>query len=290
VSVVLNARLEKIKHILMCPSCHGDLGYESNRALCLKCTKSYSIVNGKIYFIQVPTSSDSLDALKGKLKKLLGKYYYSIGIRFLAPTYPFNYLKEIKKRAILDKLIVVDVGCGNHRIHPDIICLDMFDYEAVDVVCDLDHLPFRHGTVDVFASRSVIEHIPNPTHVIQKMYECTKQGGYSIHCIPFLFPFHASPHDFQRYTHKGLDKLFDVWNKVDQRNITGPVSAMLANTIEFLSILLSIGNKRLQPFLYLMFCLLLFPIKYLDWFFVPSKKYYSLAASFLMVVQKNNSV
>lgn len=284
----LTPRFEKLRNILACPDCRTALQFAEDHATCTSCSKQYPIRNSKIYFLDVPEYSDQLDALKGKLKKWLGKYYYSIGINIIAPTYPFNYLREIQKRFDLKKEVVVDVGCGNHRIHPDIICLDMFDYDAVDVVCDLAKLPFLKNSVDVFASRSVIEHIPNPEIVIQKMYECTKQNGYSIHCIPFLMPFHASPYDFQRYTHKGLDVLFNAWDKVEQRNITGPVSAMLLNFTEFMSILLSMGSKRLQSYFYLLFCGISFPIKYLDYFFIDSERFHSLAASFLMVAQKRN--
>ena len=282
----LNPRLEKIKHLLACPFCYHELSYQEEHASCVNCNNDYPVRNGKIYFISVPKYDDEMDTLKGKLKKLLGTYYYSIGINVIAPTYPFNYLKEIKKRANLSKEIVVDVGCGNHRIHPDIIGLDIFDYDAVDLVCDLEKLPFRPGTIDVFASRSVIEHIPNPLTVIEKIHESTKKGGYSIHCIPFLFPFHASPYDFQRYTHKGLDRLFQSWKKIDQRNITGPISTMLVNWIEFLSVVFCFKSNKLRSYLYLIFCGIFFPFKYLDYFFINSKDYFSLAASFLMVVQK----
>jgi SAM-dependent methyltransferase len=282
----LNLRLQKIMNIIVCPYCDNDLTYQQNSAFCNVCNNTYKINKGKIYFISLPEYNDPLDDLKGKLKRLLGKYYYSLGVNIIAPTYPFNYLREIRKRSSTNNAIVVDLGCGNHRIDDNIICIDIFDYDAVDIVCDLENLPFRKGSVDVFASRSVIEHIPNPSAVIKKIYECTREGGYGLHLVPFLFPFHASPHDFQRYTHRGLDHLFHAFKKVEQRNIAGPISMMLANIIEFISILLSCGNQKLQANLYLLCCLFFFPFKYLDWFFIHSTRYYSLSASFLMVVQK----
>ncbi|OAI48178.1 hypothetical protein AYO45_01150 [Gammaproteobacteria bacterium SCGC AG-212-F23] len=281
-----NPRIEKIKSILACPSCCVKLDCQQNYFLCASCQKQYPIRDGKLYFIDVPTYEDTLDSIKGKLKKWLGKYYYSIGVNVIAPTYPFNYLAELKKRISLTEKIVVDVGCGNHRIDNNIICMDMFDYDVVDIICDIEKLPFLPGSVDMFASRSVIEHIPYPNKLIEKIHQCTKLGGYSVHSVPFLFPFHASPYDFQRYTHKGLDILFADWEKIEQFNVTGPITHFLASITEFFSILFSFGNRRLQPMLYFGLCLLLFPLKYLDWFFVRSERYYSLASTFLMVAQK----
>jgi hypothetical protein len=101
-----------------------------------------------------------------------------------------------------------------------------------------------------------------------------------------MFPFHASPHDFTRFTHKGQQRLFDNWELVEQFNVTGPVTLALLSLIEFLSITLSFSSQTLKVYLYLFFCAVLFPFKYLDAPFINSRRYLTLAPSILWIGRK----
>lgn len=284
----LNNRLEKLKPCLMCPECGGKLVFRSDEVECSQCLALYPIKGDKIYFKSLPTKSeDAQDKFKEKLKRLLGKYYYTIGVNILAPNFPFNYSREVENYLTLDEQIVVDIGSGNNRIHEQIICLDLFDYEAVDIVCDVDKLPFKKGSIDAFVTRSMLEHVPNPEAVVNQFYQMTRDGGIGLHLIPFLFPFHASPYDFHRYTNKGVGVLFNQWKIIHQSNRTGPISLLLNIVIEFFSILMSFGNNQIKALLYFAFCVLLFPIKYLDVFFVNRNRFMNLAPTILTVVKKN---
>jgi SAM-dependent methyltransferase len=282
-------RFERLKPVLACPGDGGKLDFTPQGAQCQECGSAYPIKNGKIYFVEVPLRVDSLDSLKGRLKRWLGKYYYTFGLQVIAPTYPFNYRRRIVRWLEPHRQLVVDVGCGNHRLDDDIICLDLYDYDAVDVVCNLEALPFKPQSVDAFVSRSVLEHVPDPVRVVRHMHRCTRTGGMSLHLIPFLFPFHASPHDFQRYTHKGLELLFQGWEVVEQTNATGPVTLVLISAIEFLSILLSFGRERVKAYAYLLCCLLFFPLKYLDAPFVNRRSFLTLAPTIFLVVRKRHA-
>jgi len=282
-------RLERLKPILACPSDGGSLEYSAQAAQCQVCQASYPIARGKIYFVDVPERGDALDGLKGRLKRWLGKYYYTIGLHVVAPTYPFNYRRRIVQWLDPRQHLVVDVGCGNHRIDENIIGLDLYDYDAVDIVCNLEALPFKPQSVDAFVSRSVLEHVADPVRVVQHMYRCTRTEGLSLHLIPFLFPFHASPFDFQRYTHKGLALLFKEWEVIEQTNATGPVTLGLISAIECLSILLSGGREQIKAYAYLLLCLLLFPLKYLDALFVNRRSFLTLAPTIFLVVRKHHA-
>lgn len=108
-----------------------------------------------------------------------------------------------------------------------------------------------------------------------------------MHLIPFLYPFHASPYDFQRYTHKGQQTLFKGWKVIEQTNPTGPVTLGLVSLIEFLSILFSFGQEKIKSGLTLVFCLFLFPLKFLDFPFVNRKSFFPLAPTLFIVVKKS---
>lgn len=282
--------LLKIKHILACPNCNGDILIKDAEVDCQSCLKTYPIKNNKIYFVETPERTDELDTIKGRLKKILGSHYYNIGVNIFAPTYPLNFSKKINQYFDFENNVVIDIGCGNNRLNENIIGVDLFDYDAVDIVCDLSKLPFKPDSVDGFVSRSVLEHVRHPHEIVKQLHSCTKKYGKNIHLIPFLFPFHASPFDYCRFTHKGQEVLFDKWEILEQTNPTGPVSLILLYLIEFLSIIFSFGNLKLKSNLYLIFCVFLFPFKYLDFLFVNRKYFLTLAPSILIVIRKNESL
>jgi len=270
----------------VCPACQGELDFGSSAAICGVCAASYEIRAGKIYFDPVPGRDDGLDQLKARLKKWLGKYYYTIGVDVIAPDYPVNYRKLILERLNPEHQIVIDVGCGNRRVHEDIICLDLFDYEEVDIVCDAHRLPFARGSVDGLVTRYLFEHIADCHAIVTGFDACTRPGGMGVHLVPFLYPFHASPQDFHRFTHEGAGFLFKGWDVVEQRNVTGPATLLLLCLIEFVSTALSFGKGKLRKYFYLCLCLFLFPVKYLDVFFVANKNFITLAPTLLTVVRK----
>lgn len=279
-------RLERAKAVLACPACGGALAFGDTGATCAPCDMDYPLRGGKLYFTEPPVTADTLDSLKQRLKKWLGRYYYSIGVTILAPTYPFNYRAAIQRHCDPAIALCVDIGCGNQRISDAVIGLDIFDYEAVDIVCDLGALPFKPDSVDAFASRSVLEHLPDIAKVVSQLKRSTKPGGVSMHLIPFMFPYHASPHDYQRFTHSGAVNLFDGWSLLEQHSVTGPVTLLLLCVIEFVSSLLSAGNERLKSYVYLLLCLTLWPLKFLDVLFAGRRSFLGMAPTIWTAVKK----
>lgn len=283
----MNHRLEKIASVLACPVCKGSLTLDEAHATCNGCGTAYSIKNEKIYFTTPPENGDdALDGIKYYLKKIFGRLYYKIGVAMIAPTYPFNFAKEVKRHTDPCNSLVIDIGAGAMRIDRDIVCIDIFDYDSVDIICDIKNLPFKNSSIDAFVSRSVLEHVPEPNTVIDEIRRCTVNGGVSAHLIPFMMPFHASPNDFQRYTHIGALRLFPNWRLVDQFSPFGPITLLLQSFVEIFSSLFSFGNDRAKSLLYLCFCIMLFPIKYLDFIFVRRKSLIGIAPSIFTVVRK----
>lgn len=280
-------RLERVRAVLACPACGGDLSYARDAATCVGCRAAYEIRDGRIFFISVPKRDDELDTVKGRLKHALGSKYYTFGVTVIAPTYPFNFAKFMRRWLDPASEIVIDAGSGNNRLDENVICLDSFDYPEVDVVCDLAALPLKPGSVGAVVTRSVLEHVPDPGQVVAGFERCTRPGGLGLHVTPFLFPFHASPDDYQRFTHSGLRKLFAKWRIREQTNITGPVTLALLAIVEFLSALAGGNRGRLRAYVYLALCVLVFPFKYLDVMFVGRARFFSLAPSFVTVVEKS---
>ncbi|MCK1364137.1 methyltransferase domain-containing protein [Bradyrhizobium sp. 62] len=282
--------MAKARRALCCPACRADLFDTAGSLRCSSCSAEYPVRGGKIYFIDVPEATDELDIVKYRLKKALGKFYYAWGITIFAPTFPFNYRAAVLRLADPDKQLVVDIGAGNHRIDPRILTIDLFDYAATDIVCDLSNLPFRDESVDAFISRSVLEHVPGLSEICKHLARATRKGGLAAHLIPFMFPFHASPHDYQRLTHVGAANLFPGFELLEQRNATGPFTLLTLLLIEVLAATFSLGSERLKALLYLVFCLFFFPIKFLDFAFVGRSSMLRVAPTIFTVTRKTKHV
>jgi SAM-dependent methyltransferase len=282
----LSERLQRIFPLLACPDCRSGLERRPKALDCLACHKSYPIRNNKIYFIQPLNAEDALDTIKLRLKRILGTSYYKIGVDIVAPSYPFNYGAAIRKHVDPVRALIVDLGCGNFRVDENIITLDANDYDAVDIVASIEALPFKDSSLDAICSRSVLEHVPDLMQAISEIARCTRSGGIGVHYIPFMYPFHASPYDFHRVTHVGAARLFLGWDLLEQRGATGPISLFLICLNEFVASLISMGNLRVKAPIYLLTCMLTFPIKFLDIFFVGRKSFIGLAPTIVTAVRK----
>jgi len=282
----LPPRLARFLPALACPGCGESLAAAPDALGCTGCAARYPVRDGRVYFRAPGERTDHVDSLKGRLKQLLGRWYYSIGVRVLAPTYPFPFAGKLRRHLDCSRHLVVDAGCGVHRCDDDALGLDMYDYPAVDIVCDLEALPFRPGSLDAIVTRSVLEHVAEPQAVVRGFLHCTRPGGLGMHQVPFLFPFHAAPHDYHRFTHMGLRRLFAEWKVMEQVNASGPVTLALLAGIELASTLLALGRPGPKAVVYLLLCGCLFPLKLLDAPFIGRPSMLAMAPSIFLHVVK----
>ena len=223
--------------------------------------------------------------IKDWLRRRLGRQYNRAVLLF-GPGFPRNKRKILLEHVDPHACVVVDLGSGTERVHPNVITLDLYDYPEVDIVCDLECLPFGLEKIDAFITASVLEHIEDVPSLVEKMFVSTRIGGVGIHSFPFLFPFHEAPRDFVRFTHMGAASLFKKWKVRRLFNSAGPVTLLNTIIAEFFSTLLSFGNGRVKEALYLGACAALFPFKYLDFLFINRPRFLSVSAILCIVVER----
>ncbi len=123
----------------------------------------------------------------------------------------------------------------------------LFDLDArrakPDVCGDAHALPFGSGQYDCVVGCELLEHLEDPSQALREMHRVMKPGGSLLLSIPFLYPQHADPYDFQRFTEHGLRTLIERHGfHVEEVKAQGHYYAVLA---EMLSLPLTKLRSRL---------------------------------------------
>jgi SAM-dependent methyltransferase len=251
-----------------------------------KKNKKYRIVNNKYIFKELEFSEieDSLDLLKSKLKKF--SRIYAFLIRILSPVFDTGDQKCFISNYVGNDKMVLNVGSGNSKIHEHICNVDIFTYDNVDVVCNIEDLPFLDNSIDVVFNSAVLEHVPNPNKVIDEIYRILKKDGVIYSAFPFMQGFHASPYDFSRVTEEGIKVLHKDFELIEVKPFGGPTSGMLWVLQEWIAILLSFGNKKLHMLIYLIVMVITAPLKFLDYFLIKHPMTKNISSGFIFIGKK----
>lgn len=117
--------------------------------------------------------------------------------------------------------LTLDIGCAGQRLRPLLrsdcwyvgldylpMVSDRYGTQA-DIYGDGQRLPLATGVVDSIALLDVLEHLPEPRLCIAECARILRPGGILVVQVPFLYPIHDSPHDYQRWALSGLTRLLE---------------------------------------------------------------------------------
>lgn len=112
--------------------------------------------------------------------------------------------------------VVLDIGCGDRWVEK---CLppgcayigldylvtgrDMYGSRP-DVYGDASVLPIADDSVDTVVILDVVEHLARPREALGEIVRVLRPDGRLLLTMPFLYPIHDAPHDYQRFTVHGL--------------------------------------------------------------------------------------
>jgi SAM-dependent methyltransferase len=112
--------------------------------------------------------------------------------------------------------LILDIGCGDRWLEPLVagrghyIGLDSLATGAAlygarpSLFGDAATLPLADASLDCVVLLEVLEHLEHPRRALGEIARVLKPGGRLLLSMPFLYPIHDAPHDFQRYTTHGL--------------------------------------------------------------------------------------
>ncbi|MBC7836229.1 methyltransferase domain-containing protein [Acetobacteraceae bacterium] len=119
---------------------------------------------------------------------------------------------ELSKYTLRGK--VADIG-GGHR--PDYFTYFKQDPGAEVLSLDgllqkidfeKDRLPFEDGSIDTVILCNVLEHMYDYKHLLSEIKRIMAPQAQLIGWVPFWCNYHPDPHDYFRYTHEALEKIF----------------------------------------------------------------------------------
>ena len=153
---------------------------------------------------------------------------------------PIDVRRDVRKQVIqafahlTPGAQVYDIGCGDRPFEAVIlghgctyIGVDIADGfysdKFIDLVGSAYHVPVKDQVADVVLSIQVIEHLERPHDAFIEAHRILKAGGIMLVTFPFLYPVHAAPHDYMRYTRFYLSMIanragFEI---LDQQEISG---------------------------------------------------------------------
>lgn len=99
-------------------------------------------------------------------------------------------LKPYRKVFKTKEYIGIDIDFGGH---PN-------DQKNVDHFYDGETIPYEQQTFDNILCTQVLEHTIKPETTIKEMSRVIKTNGLLFISMPFIYPEHEIPFDFQRYT------------------------------------------------------------------------------------------
>ncbi len=117
---------------------------------------------------------------------------------------------------------ILDVGCADRWVESQ--CSAGAEYIGLDlpvtgrglygaypdIFADAAQLPLIEESIDVVVCLEVLEHVRSPTAALAEFARVLKPGGRMLFSMPFLYPIHDAPHDFQRLTQYGLRRDLDL--------------------------------------------------------------------------------
>lgn len=257
--------------ILACPHCHAPLACPSmlNDAplVCSSCGLVGEVRGGQLCFEGLsdqPITGDWLNRLKEVAKRRLGRIY-PLAIRAFSPVYYPDVAARFFATFPGEQELLADLGSGTTHHHDRAACIDGYGYANVHFVADLQRLPLLSNSLDGALSVAVLEHVPQPAEHVREMWRVLRPGGRVSCFIPFIQGYHASPHDYQRYTIAGIRELFSSagFEVLEVRVGAGPTSGLLWILQEWLALVLSLGSARLYR-LIMPLTWILSPLKYFD--------------------------
>jgi SAM-dependent methyltransferase len=85
-----------------------------------------------------------------------------------------------------------------------------WNYSRLDVIGNIEQIPFADGAFQAVISVVVLEHTREPRQVVAEMARVTRPAGKIFLVVPDQWEVHQAPNDFFRFTRYGVEHLMNA--------------------------------------------------------------------------------
>jgi SAM-dependent methyltransferase len=232
--------LQDLCRCLCCPyEDHGSLApLSAEQLVCNRCQRMFPVPEGRPVLLDESRSVFSTEEVVAHTDRRLFSDVKGIKsyVRKVLPAGTWEE-KTVGLKKHVDKLpenpMVVVIGCGfTGRLFREafpqsrLLLSDITLQGDADIVCAGECLPLSTNSVDLVVVDQVLEHTCNPLDVVEEIHRCLKPGGMVFSGVPFYYPNHGFPFDFQRFTPLGHRLLYRKFRQIELRLTGGPFSAL----------------------------------------------------------------
>jgi SAM-dependent methyltransferase len=89
---------------------------------------------------------------------------------------------------------------SNYAERPNMLILDARDMDLPD------------SSFDAVVSEVMLEHVDKPFEVISEVLRVLRPGGTFVLVVPWMYPFHAAPDDYYRFSKSALYSMLDSFD------------------------------------------------------------------------------
>lgn len=186
----------RIRDILVCPECRGELKNTAAHLECAGCGRRFAVHEDVPVFLPEPAEM----ALEHASNTI-------------AP-----HFEELLKRGE-DFILHIGAG-GSPQRFPNCVELEHRIFRYTDVVGDAHQMPFREGVFDRVFALNVFEHLQDPKRAAVEIFRVLKPGGTVAIHTAFLQSLHEEPHHYYNATEYGVREWFSGF-EIDAINVTG---------------------------------------------------------------------
>jgi SAM-dependent methyltransferase len=149
---------------------------------------------------------------------------------------------------------LLDLGCGTKPystfysgVVETVTAADYAPRGPIDVCVDASRLPFAAESFDIILFTEVIEHLPDPSTVLNEIERVLRPGGMLVLTWPMSYGMHEIPNDFSRLTEFGMSyHLSRSGLNFERLHRRGDVFAVLATiTTQLIRGVFSITDRHL---------------------------------------------
>ncbi|MEX2186827.1 MAG: class I SAM-dependent methyltransferase [Pirellulales bacterium] len=274
--------------IAACPDCAAAVepSGSSMGAVCTSCGRSFEVAASGLNLL--PRGM----ALRDNEAAPTSRGWRS---RFVAAVYT-RHNRSVNVRRALDRVLGtlgdddwgLNVGSANTRYHARLLNLDVAASQDVDVVATAERLPFRDDSLACAVSQEVFEHLTDPARAAREVLRVLRPGGLFYFQVPFIIGFHSGPHDYWRFTHRGVEQLLTTagFEMVEIGAAVGPGTSMYRIGVEFFATTVAAISRRLYMPAKALAAMLCAPLRWTDFVAREYSDTNRIAAGFFAIARK----